>query len=475
MFRQLLRTLSKPAAPTAAAASEAGRSADPRVAQVLAAHAAAQLRYAELLEPARAADAPPALLLDFAQAAYAQERDGECEQALRRVLALEPDHALAHYSLALLIANDARLPEAETHLRQALARAPTDLNVRLTLAMVLLGRSQYPEGYRLFRARRDGPCFSAPHIAALPEWSGEALAGKTLVLWSDWGGFGDDIAYARIARAIRERLAPERLIVAARRPMLRLLAGQPYIDEAVDLSAKIEAGFQCPLIDSVNALGADFDTLPTWPAYIEAPAAELKYWSERLRGERRLKVGIVWTSTSVPPVEAGWVGRSDKHLPNAALAALGGMPGVVSGPGGIPGSVSGPGGMPGVVFVSLQKGADIPPAAQLLPGSAVLDETEDLGDFADTAALLRQLDLVVAIDTAVGHLAGALGVPTLLLLKRGRGYFWPLEREDTPWYPSVRMVVQPRLRDWDAVLAKVRATIERRAAGVPWPQCYDQD
>jgi tetratricopeptide (TPR) repeat protein len=455
MFRQLLRTLSKPAAPAPAAAPDTGPSADPRVAQALAAHAATQLRYAELFEPARATDAPPALLLDFAQAAYAQEHDGECEQALRRVLALEPDHALAHYSLALLIANDARLPEAETHLRQALARAPTDLNVRLTLAMVLLGRSQYPEGYRLFRARREGPRFSAPHIAALPEWGGEALAGKTLVLWSDWGGFGDDIAYARIARAIRERLAPRKLIIAARRPMLRLLAGQSYIDEAVDLSAKTEADFQCPLIDSVNALGADFDTLPTWPAYIEAPAAELKYWGERLRGERRLKVGIVWTSTSVPPVEVGWVGRADKHLPNTALAALGGMA--------------------GIVFVSLQKGADIPPAAQLLPGSAVLDETEDLGDFADTAALLRQLDLVVAIDTAVGHLAGALGVPTLLLLKRGRGYFWPLEHEDTPWYPSVRMVVQPRLRDWQSVLQKVRTTIERRAAGVPWPQCYDQD
>jgi ADP-heptose:LPS heptosyltransferase len=203
------------------------------------------------------------------------------------------------------------------------------------------------------------------------------------------------------------------------------------------------------------ALGADFAHLPHWPAYLEPPAAELRYWQERLRGEKRLKVGLVWTSTSVPPVEMGWVGRSDKHLPNEALAALAGIP--------------------KVVFVSLQKGANSPPAAALLPNSAVIDDTEDLGDFADTAALLRQLDIVVAIDTAVGHLAGAVGVPTLLLVKRGRGYFWPEEREDTPWYPSMRMVVQPRLRDWQSVLARVRATLEKRAAGVPWPQCFDQN
>jgi len=318
----------------------------------------------------------------------------------------------------------------------------------------LLGRSNYPEGYAHFRSRLDGPCFPAPHIAPLPRWTGEPLDGKTLVLWSDWGGFGDDIAYARNARAIRERFRPARLIVAARAPMLRLLAAQPYIDEAVDLSAPVQADCQCALIDSMLALGADFAHLPSWPAYLEPPPAELRYWEERLRDEKRLKVGLVWTSTSVPPLETGWVGRGDKHLPAEALAALAGIH--------------------DVVYVSLQKGANIPPASALLPNTAVIDETEDLGDFAATAALLRQLDIVVAIDTAVGHLAGALGVPTLLLVKRGRGYFWPEEREDTPWYPAMRMVVQPRLRDWDSVLRRVRATLEKRAAGVPWPRCFDQ-
>jgi tetratricopeptide (TPR) repeat protein len=452
MFRQLLRTLRKPAGTPVAAPSQAP--ADPRVAQLLAAHAAVQARFVELAGPAQAPSASIETLMAYAQAAYDLERDEECEQALRRVLAAAPNHAHAHYSLALLIANDARLEEAEHHLRIAYAQAPTDMNVRFTLAMVLLGRSQYPEGYRLFRSRVEGPCFPAPHISPLPAWNGEPLEGRTLVLWSDWGGFGDDIAYARFARAIRERYQPRRLIVAARRPMLRLLAGQPYVDEAVDLSAKVAADFQCALIDSVSALGTDYAGLPAWPAYLKAPSAEEQYWRSRLEPLPGLKVGLVWTSTSVPPVHVDWVGRFDKHLPNTALAALDGLA--------------------GVTWVSLQKGAGIPPAAQLLPNSAVFDETEDLNDFADTAALVSQLDLVVAIDTAVGHLAGALGVPTLLLLKRGRGYFWPMEQEETCWYPSVRMVTQPRLRDWPAVLARVRASVGRRAAGVPWPRCFDE-
>jgi tetratricopeptide (TPR) repeat protein len=452
VFKRLLRSLARPAGTQAAPAQAAA--ADPRIAKVLAAHAAAQGRYAELAGPASNLAAPLETLMAFAQAAYDLERDQECEQALRRVLAMDPRHAHAHYSLALLIANDARLEEAEQHLRAAYAQAQTDMNVRFTLAMVLLGRSNYPEGYRLFRSRVEGPCFPAPHISPLPVWNGEPLEGRTLVLWSDWGGFGDDIAYARFARAIRERYKPRRLIVAARKPMRRLLAEQPYIDEAVDLSARVAADCQCALIDCVTAMGVDYASLPTWPAFLQPPAAEMQYWRSRLASVTGLKVGLVWTSTSVPPVHADWVGRFDKHLPNTALSALDGLP--------------------GVTWVSLQKGADIPPAAQLLPNSAVFDETEDLNDFADTAALISQLDLVVAIDTAVGHLAGALGVPTLLLLKRGRGYFWPMDSEETRWYPSVRMVIQPRLRDWPAVLARVRAVVERRAAGVPWPQCCDR-
>ncbi|HEX4328558.1 MAG TPA: glycosyltransferase family 9 protein [Burkholderiales bacterium] len=453
MFKQLLHSLTRRAArPGPASGAVPGRTEQAR-----AAHAAFERQCAELRNPAHADDATLQTLLAYAHVCYEVETaaaDAECERALRRALALDPNHPQALYALALLISADARLAEAETHLRAAYALAPDDLNVRFALVMCLLGRSNYPEGYRLFGVRLETPSHPAPHIAALPAWRGEALAGKTLVLWTDWGGFGDDVAYARYARAIREVHRPARLIVAVRKPMQGLLGSQAYVDQAVDLDTAVEADLQCSMIEAVGAMASEFSTLPGWPAYLEAPARQQQQWQRRLQGEQRLKVGLVWTSTSAPLVDLGWSGRYDKHLPDRTLAALGGLE--------------------NVVFVSLQKGAGIAKAADLLPGAAVIDVTEELGDFADTAALLRQLDIVVAVDTAVGHLAGALGVPTLLLVKKSRGYFWPEAGTRTPWYPAMRMVAQEKVRDWSPVLARVRATLQRRAAGIPWPECFDQ-
>jgi hypothetical protein len=452
MLGRLLDALKKPAARPAAAPS----APDMRTAQTLAALAGFEQQYAALHGPAQAPDASAATLQAYAHACYGLEtpaHDAECEHALKRLLALEPDNPQAHYALALLISADARFAEAETHLRAAYARAPDNADVALSLTMCLLQRDNYVEGFRLFETRRAHSTHPAPHIAALPAWHGEALAGKTIVLWADWGGFGDDLAYLRYARVIRETLQPARLVVAARAPLKRLLAAQSYIDEAVDLGARVAGDWQCPLIDAVAVVGSNIANLPAWPAYLATPADELPYWRERLAGARGLKVGLVWTSTSVPQVELDLVGRYDKHLANAALASLAGIA--------------------GMTYVSLQKGAGIPRAAALLPGTPVLDHTDDLGDFADTAALISQLDLVLTIDTSIAHLAGALGVPALVLLKKSTACFWPIGRDTTPWYPSVRMLVQPALRDWTSVLARARAILERRAAGVPWPQCCD--
>ncbi|MDB5804754.1 MAG: uncharacterized protein JWN73_2076 [Betaproteobacteria bacterium] len=452
MFKQLLGSLRKPAPRPAAVDPLAARTAE-----VLAAHAAFQKQCAELYAPAHAADATPQTLHAYAHACYEAQTaagDAECEWALRRTLELAPHDPAALYALALLVSADGRFAEAETLLRAAHALAHDDINVRFALAMGLLQRNNYAEGYRLFGVRMATTGHAAPHITPLPAWQGEPLAGKSLVLWTDWGGFGDHFAYVRYARVIQETFSPARLIVAAHRPMLRLLAAQPHVDEVMELDAPVAADLQCSMIEAINVLGHDYASLPAWPAYLEPPAPEAAAWAARLRDEKRLKVGLTWTSTSVPLIDIGWTGRYDKHLTDHAVRGLGGID--------------------NVVYISLQKGAGIARAAELLPAGSVLDHTDELADFADTAALISRLDLVVTIDTAVAHLAGALGVPTLLLLKKSRGYFWPGGREDTPWYPSVRMLVQPEVRDWGSVLGRARAVLARRAAGVPWPHCADE-
>lgn len=436
MLKQLLRALKKP---LAAPAQPAELPSD----------------YAELATLAQARDATPALLMACAQAAFGQETpegDAQCRQALERLLAREPGHALARYVLSLLSMADADFAGAERHL--AVARAAEDNGyVLYTLVQALLQQGKYREGYEAFSAWRGSIAnkHAAPHIAALPAWRGEPLEGKRLVLWTDWGGFGDDIAYLRFARSIRETLRPERLIVAARGPLLRLLAEQPYIDEAVGLEANVQANFQCPLIEAPRILDTQAHALPSWPAYMRAPDAGVEHWRDRLRAETRLKVGLVWTSTSVNSPGAHKVGRFDKQLEDADVRRLAGIE--------------------GVVYVSLQVGAGIPRAGEVLPPAEVLDHTGELRDFADTAALIAALDLVLTVDTGVAHLAGALGVPALLMLRKSLAVFYPAGGADTPWYPSARMLVQREQRDWAPVIAAARAALARRAAGVPWPQC----
>ncbi len=410
-------------------------------------------RYARLEQQLRQEGASLDGLLELGHLAYELDRDAEAEQVLKQALQLDPDNPVANCGLGLVVFTHGRLAESEGYLRRALIGAPNDRSARFALAMTLMGRGNYPEGYRMFDSRRDGPSRLGAKIEPLPAWRGEPLAGKTLVLWSDWGGFGDEIAYIRYARAIRERYAPARIIAAVPRPLVRLYSGQPGIDNAVAITDGAAADCQCTMIDAVGVLGTTVNSVPSWPSYLQAADADLRFWQGQLAGEPRLKVGLVWSGGAGAGDGVSTTARLEKNLTAAALASLAGIT--------------------GVVLVSLQKGGHVAKLAELLPGAAVIDDTDALGDFADTAALLRQLDLVVAVDTAVAHLAGALGRPTLLLLKRSGGYFWPEGRGDTPWYPSMRLLRQHAHGDWSQVMPRVREVMARMAAGAPWPGCFD--
>jgi tetratricopeptide (TPR) repeat protein len=450
MFGPLLKSLftKKPAPPPAPAA-------DTRIAAGQAQRARYQGRYDKLRQELDQGAGPTLeRWLELGHLGYELDRDAEAEHALRQALLLDPDDPVANCGLGMIVFTHGRHAESEAFLRRALIRAPNDRSARFALAMTLLGLGQYPEGYRLLAARRDGPTRLGAKIEPLPAWRGEPLVGKTLVLWSDWGGFGDEIAYIRYARAIRERYAQARIVAAVPRPLVRLFGAQPYIDEAVAVTDGASADYQCAMIEAVSVLGTTVATVPSWPHYLQAAAADLQFWQTQLAEEPRLKVGLVWSGGAGESDGVSTTSRLDKHLAAGDLAPLAGLE--------------------GAVLVSLQKGGHAGKLADLLPGVAVIDDTDALADFADTAALIRQLDLVVAVDTAVAHLAGALGQPTLLLLKKSGGYFWPEGRNDTPWYPSMRLLRQHAHGDWSQVMQRVHAVVTRMAAGTPWPACFDQ-
>jgi len=453
MFAQLLKSLFARAPSATASRPRGAPLQDTRLAAQQAQRAEYEARHAELTRRLQLEGDSLELLLDLGHLCYQLDRDAECEDLLKRALAIDPNQPVALCGLGMVVFTHGRMEESEHYLRRALAVAPTERSILFSLAMTLLGRGNYPEGYRYFSSRLAGPARLGEKIARLPAWRGEPLTGKSLVLWSDWGGFGDELAYVRFARVIRERYKPARLVAAVPRPLVRLFADQPYLDEVAGISEGASADLQCSLIEAVTVIGTTVDTVPSWPAYLEVPEREMQVWRATLRDEKRLKVGLAWSGGAGEPGPGLTTARLDKHLPAQAMQCLIGVP--------------------NLVFVSLQKGDHAGRASDLLPGAALIDETDSLGDFGDTAALIMALDLVVAVDTAVAHLSGALGRPTLLLLKRSGGYFWPEGRNDTPWYPSIRIVRQHAHGDWSEAMVQVRAVLERMAAGAAWPDCFD--
>jgi hypothetical protein len=214
-----------------------------------------------------------------------------------------------------------------------------------------------------------------------------------------------------------------------------------------------EYDYHCPLLCLPRLLGTELDTIPAAIPYLSAEPAAVKAWAKRLEelgGGRR--IGLVWAGAPRADDRRAFAVDRRRSLALAALAPLGGLA--------------------EIRFVSLQKG---PPAEQAKTppaGLALFDPTADLGDFADTAALIANLDLVISVDTSVAHLAGALGRPVWLLSRFDGCWRWLLDREDSPWYPTLRLFRQPAPGDWDSVIMAVRAALQDwvRGAGDSDPQ-----
>jgi hypothetical protein len=203
---------------------------------------------------------------------------------------------------------------------------------------------------------------------------------------------------------------------------------------------------QCPLMSLPLAFGTEIDSIPAEIPYIGVPDSLLSKWRERL-GERRMpRIGIAWAGSTAHKNNA------KRSIPLDQLAALLRTP--------------------WVEFVSLQMEVSEPDAAMLPNLGNVLQLGEELGDFADTAAVIALLDLVISADTSVAHLAGAIGKPVWILIPLAPDFRWLLAREDSPWYPSLRLFRQRRAGHWPEVVARVQAALA--AMATPQPPPLDQ-
>jgi len=272
-------------------------------------------------------------------------------------------------------------------------------------------------------------------------WRGEAIGDRTILLHAEQG-LGDTLQFCRYAPL----MGGADVILEVQAPLVRLLSHLPGVTQIVARGDRLPAfDLQCPLMSLPLAFGTTLDTIPAATPYLSADPRLAATWRERLVGVQGFRIGLVWAGEQGVNYPAKAVVDRRRSIALKALAPLG--------------EVS------GVSFVSLQKGAPAAQAADPPHGMTLHDFTADLHDFADTAALVVNLDLVISVDTAVAHLAGALGKPVWLLNRFDTDWRWLLNRDDSPWYPTLRQFRQPSPGDWNSAVCAAREALQRLVVG----------
>lgn len=354
----------------------------------------------------------------------------------RESVRLKPDFALAQLNLGFLLEEEGDAPSAIAAYRGAIAADPQLVEAHVNLGMQLLLTGRFAEGWDEYEWRLRYPEYASA-AAGAPRWDGAALKGRTVLLDAEQG-FGDAIQFLRYAPMAAERGA--RVVVRCAPELCGLFAGTPGIAAVVPRDGRPPPfDVHCPLPSLARVFGTSLESIPARVPYVHADAAKSAAWKARLAGNAaERKVGLVWASQSKHRTAAA------KSVPVEALAPLAGIA--------------------GVRYYSLQKGEAARQAARLPAGMRIVDLGGDLADFSDTAAVVGHLDLVISVDTAVAHLAGAMARPAWTLLKAVPDWRWLLERSDCPWYPTMRLFRQRRHGNWSEVIAQVAQALRQDAA-----------
>ncbi|CAO3377397.1 tetratricopeptide repeat protein [Azospirillum argentinense] len=368
--------------------------------------------------------------------------DAEAARILRRAVAIAPDFTTARLNLGLVLSKLRRVEEAEAECRRVLDRDPNHAEAHTLLGTCLLLRGELEAGFREYEWRTHlADRQVVPRGLPTPVWDGGNPDGRTILL-HDEQGLGDGIQFVRYAPLLRRRGA--RVIVECDDRLVRLFATLPGVDGVVGRSdAPPPHDAHAALLSLPHRLGTTLATVPAEIPYLRAEPALTAAWATRLGvtpGRReRLRVGLVW---------AGNPAFKDDRRRSPGLAALRPLLDV-----------------PGVMFFGLQKGAG---RRDLEIGGPLPASFTDLGaeisDFADTAAIMENLDLVISSCTAPAHLAGALGRPVWTLLPDIADWRWLEGGDTTPWYPTMRLFRQTTSGDWTSVVTTVRAALAQAAA-----------
>jgi len=364
---------------------------------------------------------------------YAYIRGGQLDLAieiLHRALELQPDAVGIHSNLGTIYASRLEMDRAFEAYDRALYLRPDHVETRWNRALLLLLTGNFARGWvehewRWLKFTSEKRSFNKPL------WDGRDIAGQTILLHAEQG-YGDCLQFVRYAKDVAARGAT--VILECQPALVNLLKSAAGISQVFARGDSLPPfDTHSPLLSLPYSLRINSpQVIPPTQAYLAAPEQMRQRWAQIVAPyERKMKVGIVWAGAPVHNRD------DERSIPPEKLAPLASVK--------------------DVRFFSLQKATS---AVSGPPGMDLIDLTHEFHDFAETAGLIVHLDLVISVDTSVAHLAGAMGKPVWTLIAYYPDWRWMLDRDDTPWYPTMRLFRQPRARDWDAVIQRVVGELE---------------
>ena len=348
-----------------------------------------------------------------------------------RALSIKPDNAVALGNRGNALLALGRSGEALASYEKSLVSDPAAAEINMYAGMCRLLMGDFAGGWAQYESRWQTQFFARwRRDFPAPWWRGDqSLEGKTILLHAEQG-FGDTLQFCRYATAVADRGAE--VLLEVQPPLKELLASLRGVKRLLCPGEALPAiDYHCPLLSLPRAFGTTLDNLPSAVPYLNADPARIARWKERI-GEKKLpRIGLVWSGYRTPGLQ------HDRTLPLVDLSAVASQP---------------------AQFFSLQKDVSAADKAELQRHN-IRHCGDELADFADTAALIEVMDLVITIDTAVAHLAGALGKPVWILLRYAADWRWLQNRVDNPWYPSARLFRQPAAGDWTTVMHKMQTQL----------------
>ena len=376
-------------------------------------------------------------LNNLAAALSDQGKPEEAEKIYRQVLQFRPNFVEAISNLANVVKAQGRLDEAAEHYTRAIELRPHDGEAHKARAMTWILQGKYEQGWKEYEWRWRCQEFH-PRQQRQPQWDGSPLNGRRILLDMEQG-LGDIIHFIRYAPMVKQRGGV--VVFECPRALCKLLARSPGIDRLVPQGCFLpDYDVHAPLLSLPGLFGTTLDNIPLDIPYLFPDPELVNKWRSELGSIQELKIGINW--------RGGATHTQDRHR-SASLGVFAPLSRI-----------------DGVRLFSLQKG----------PGSEELEHADfpvtDLGcrveSFADSAAILKNLDLLITVDTAIAHCAGGLGMPVWVALPFAPDWRWVFDRDDSPWYPSMRLFRQKRWGDWDEVIEQIVQQLKRKDEDGEW-------